>query len=205
MTRIVHFRVAERSARTLIVVAALLLLPSCSALKQIAALRSVDFSVDRVGDVALAGIELSRFDSYDDIGLLDAGRLAAGVATGRLPLRLTVFVAAANPSANSVTARLVRLDWALFLNNTETVRGIVEQAVEIPSGQTVAIPVSVELNLVDFFDRGARDLVDLALGLSGQGGRPTDVRLRATPTIDTPVGPISYPRPIDIVRIRTGS
>lgn len=201
----VHSRAAARFILAPFLVAAVLVLPACSALRQIAALRSVDFSVDRVGDVALAGIDLSRINSYDDIGLLDAGRLAAGVATRRLPLRLTVFVAASNPAANSVTARMVRMDWALFLNNTETVRGIVEQAVDIPSGQTVAIPVSVELNLVDFFDRGARDLVDLALGLSGQGGRPTDIRLRATPTVDTPIGPISYPRPIDIVRTRTGS
>ncbi len=170
-------------------------------LGKVAALRSVDFSVDRVGGISLAGVDVSGVSSFDDIGLLDAGRITAGVATKRLPLRMTVFVAAANPSDNP-SARMLRLDWSLFLNHTETVRGIVEQAVDIPTGQTVAIPVAVEVNLADFFDSGARDLVNLVLGLTGQGSRPTDVRLRATPTIDTPIGPIAYPRPIDIVRTR---
>jgi hypothetical protein len=46
--------------------------------------------------------------------------------------------------------------------------------------------------------------VNLALSLSGRGGAPTEVTLRATPTIETALGPIRYPRPITIVTATTG-
>jgi hypothetical protein len=57
---------------------------------------------------------------------------------------------------------------------------------------------------VDFFEGSAQDLVNLALSLTGQGGEPTEVSLRATPTVDTALGPIRYPRPITIVSREIG-
>jgi hypothetical protein len=62
----------------------------------------------------------------------------------------------------------------------------------------------VRLNLVDFFEGSAQDLLELALSLSGQGGEPKSVALRATPIIDTPLGPMRYPRPITIVNAEAG-
>jgi hypothetical protein len=65
--------------------------------------------------------------------------------------------------------------------------------------------VIIELDLVDFFDRNLRDLVELALSISGQGGEPKNVSLQATPTIDTPIGEMEYPRPITILSRDVGS
>jgi len=66
------------------------------------------------------------------------------------------------------------------------------------------VPISMSLNLVDFFQGSARDLVNLALSLTGQGGAPTEVALRATPTVETAIGPIRYPQPITIVSHEVG-
>jgi protein involved in polysaccharide export with SLBB domain len=56
-----------------------------------------------------------------------------------------------------------------------------------------------ELDLYDFFSGRAEDLFGLALAATGAGGQTMNIALRATPTIQTPIGPIRYPSPITIV------
>jgi hypothetical protein len=46
----------------------------CATLQQVMALRDVDFSLDRVADVRLGGLELDRVRSYSDLGVADAAR-----------------------------------------------------------------------------------------------------------------------------------
>jgi hypothetical protein len=62
----------------------------------------------------------------------------------------------------------------------------------------------MSLNLREFFDGGAESMVNLAADLAGLGNDPTLIALRAIPTIDTPLGPISYPSPITIVSQSVG-
>lgn len=183
---------------------ALLIVPAlsiagCQALQQFAALRQVDFGLDRVSDVNLAGIRVDDVRSYDDLRPTEIARIAASLAQGRLPAEFDLHVAARNPAENSVDARLLRMDWKLFLEDRETVNGVIEQDLLLPVGATTAFPVSIRLDLVQFFGDNLRDLVNLALSLSGQGGEPTNIRLEAIPTIQTPIGPIQYPTPIAIV------
>ena len=71
-------------------------------------------------------------------------------------------------------------------------------------GAPTDVPITISLDLVDFFEANARDLVELALSLSGRGGAPKEVALRATPVVDTPLGPIRYPEPITIVSREVG-
>ena len=87
----------------------------------------------------------------------------------------------------------------MLLEQRETVSGTIEREYVFPPGQPQDVPIAIELDLLDFFERNAQDLFDLARNLAGQGGAPKNVALRALPTIDTPIGPISYPRPITIV------
>jgi hypothetical protein len=111
---------------------------------------------------------------------------------------------AENPAENSTDARLVRMDWTLLLQERETLSGVFADNVLLPPGQPTDVPITVSLNLVEFFEGSARDLVELALSLSGQGGSPKNVALRATPVIDTPIGPMRYPQPITILSREVG-
>ncbi|HSW29334.1 MAG TPA: hypothetical protein VLH75_07550 [Longimicrobiales bacterium] len=174
-------------------------LSGCATLQHMAALRQVDFSLDRVSGISLAGVEISRVQRYEDLGLMDAARIAAAMTSGRLPLDLTLHVQADNPQGNG-QASMVALDWTLLLQEKETVSGGLTQAVLIPNGGTADIPLAVSLDLLDFFQGSGRDLVNLALSLAGGEAPPTTVSLRATPTIETPLGPIRYPQPITIAR-----
>ena len=172
---------------------------SCATLQQIAALRNVEFSLDRVSDLRLAGIDLGRIHSFEDLGILDAGRMALAVSQKRLPLDFRLHLSAENPATNTISARLVQMDWTLLLQDRETLSGVFDGDVLLPPGQPTDVPLTISLNLVDFFEGSAQDLLELALSLAGQGGAPKEVALRATPVIDTPLGPMRYPRPITIL------
>jgi hypothetical protein len=117
------------------------------------------------------------------------------LARGSLPLALTLDLGATNPEGNP-DARLLALDWELFLDGRPTVSGGLPSAMTLPSGAVTPVRLEMELDLREFFDGSARELVNLAAGLAGIGGEPVAIRLEAVPTVDTPLGPIRYPRPL---------
>ena len=174
-------------------------LAGCQTLRQVASLRLVDFALDRVTDVDLAGVPLDRLQNYEDLRPTDLARLAGALSRSEMPVAFDLHLAAENPPDNPVDARMLEMDWTLFLEGRETVSGVLNEEIVLPSGAVTDIPLSIRLDLVDFFGNNLRDLVELALSLSGQGGAPTNVRLEALPTIQTPLGPIRYSQPITIV------
>ena len=175
-----------------------MLMSGCQTLQEVANLRNVDFNLDRVSNVRLAGVSLAEVRSVDDIGVTDMLRIGAAYSDGVLPLQFTTVVEARNPSENGENARLTELDWRLFLNDRETIAGRFDREVVIPPGEPTDIPIAMELDLIEFFDGSRRDIVDLALALAGDG-EPTNIKLRARPTIQTALGPMRYPNEILIV------
>ncbi len=173
----------------------LLVLPSCAALQSLTALSQVRFELDRVSELHLAGVRLDDVRSYEDLSVLDAARIGSALVNRTLPLDAIVHVGANNPGDNP-EARLLALDWTLFLRDRETVSGVLDDEVVLPSGQRTDVPVGVRMDLLEFFDGGTRELVDLALALGGVGQEPVDVRLEALPTIQTRLGPIRYSEPL---------
>ena len=176
----------------------------CATLQQFAALRSVDFSLDRVSNPRLAGIDLAQIRSYGDLGFADAARLALAVTQQNLPMDFQLHLRAENPEENATDARLTRMDWTLLLQDRETLRGVFEDEVLLPPGEPRDIPIRISLNLVEFFEGSAQDMVELALTIAGHGGAPKGVALRASPVVETPLGPIRYPTPITILSREVG-
>lgn len=177
---------------------------ACAALQQLAALRRVEFDLAGVGRARLAGVDLTRVRSYQDLAAADVATIGLAVARGDLPLEMTLDVRARNPEDNRVTAKLTRLRWSLYLQDQETVNGSVDQAVELPPGQPTLVPVVARLDLMDFFTGSVPSLVNIALAALGQEAPATTISLRAAPSVDTPVGPIEYPSPITIARRTVG-
>jgi len=171
----------------------------CATLQQFAALRQVEFAIDGVGAGRLAGIDLARVRSAGDLRAADAARLAAAVADEELPLEFTVNVLAENPAENQTTARMVRFAWTLLLDDRETIDGVVDREISLPPGDPQVIPLRMRLDLIEFFDGSATDLLNLALRFAGADAETADVKLRALPTVETPLGPIEYPATITIV------
>lgn len=187
---------ALRGARLAILSFAAAAITACAALEEIAALRNVDFALAGATGGTLAGVPLQSMRSYRDLGAVDVARVAAAIARREVPVETELLVRASNPAGNA-TARLVRLDWTLFLDDQETVSGVLDRQYVLAPGASQNIPVRVNLDLLDFFDRQLEQVVDLALALAGRG-EPQRVRLEAIPSIETPLGPIRYPSPIPI-------
>ena len=177
---------------------------ACTALQQIAALRQVSFSLAGTRNARLAGVDISRIRSYRELSALDVGRIAYAVARKDLPLDFVLDVRGENPADNKVTATMIRLAWTLLLNDKETISGTLDTALAFPPGAPTTFPMGMRVNLMQFFDGPAESLVDLAASIAGISSDPTRITLRGVPTIDTPVGRISYPTPITIVSRTVG-
>ncbi len=177
----------------------------CTTLKEIANLRNVQFNINALSGLELAGIDLMRVKGYEDLSAMDVVRVGAAVSRNELPVEFVLDVMAANPEENGVQARMVRMDWTLLLEDVETISGVFDDEVVIPSGDTRQFPIAIRLDLIQFFDRNAPDLVELALSLAGENGEAKNVKLRAIPTIRTALGEIRYPEPITIVSADLGS
>jgi hypothetical protein len=175
-----------------------LALPGCATLQQVAALPQVRFFIDRASDADLAGIDLGGLRRVEDLRATDALLIANAVRRKRLPLRFDLHVGAENASPHRYDLRLERLEWTLLLEDRETVSGVFARDLVIGSAGVTDIPISIELDLLRFFDEGASDLVGLSLRAAGAGG-PTNVKLRARPTLRTPLGPVRFPNEITIV------
>lgn len=195
-------RIRPSRGRTVAAFSALLMLGGCATLRQVAALRHVDFSLAGTSETTLAGIPIQSTRSFNDLSTLQVARLAAAIAQGTLPFQTVIQVEADNP-ANNVQARLLKLDWTLFLDDKKTVSGQLDQEYVLPPGKPVIVPVPVQLDLLQFFNDQLEGLVNLALAASGEGGS-SRIRLEATPSIQTPLGPIRYPEPIRIEKVVGG-
>lgn len=176
----------------------------CATLQQYAALRNVDFSLDRVSDLRLAGIDLGNIRSFDDLTVMDAGRLVLAVSRNELPMDFRLHLLAENPADNATEARLIQMDWTLLLQGRETLSGVFDRETLLPPGQPTDVPLTISMNLLDFFDGSAQDLLELALSIADQGGTPKELEIRAIPTIQTPLGPMRYPQPITILSREVG-
>ncbi|MFW5947700.1 MAG: hypothetical protein ACOCUW_04340 [Gemmatimonadota bacterium] len=172
------------------------LLAGCATLQEMVALRDVEFSLAGVTDGSLAGVPITTVRSYDDLGALDIARVVGAYTRGELPLETTLRVRAANPADNS-QARLVSLAWTLFLDDRETVSGVLDRDYVLPPGEPVDVPVRVELDLLEFFDGRLEQLANLALAAAG-AGQPTRIHLEAIPSVETPLGVVRYPEPVRI-------
>ncbi len=186
------------------IVFVMVFLSGCSTLREITNLRNVDFGIDALTDLRVAGVDAQDLGSYDDLSALDIVRIGAAVSRRELPLSFVLDVVADNPAENGVQARMVKMDWTLLLEDRETISGSFEDEVVIPSGETRHLPIRIELDLIKFFEGNARDLVDIALSLAGEGGEAKNVKLRAVPTIQTVLGPLRYPEAITIVSTTIG-
>ncbi len=161
------------------------------------------FKLDGLSGFTLLGIPLSGKQS---ISIEDGLKLLPAFRDKSFPASFNLNVAAINPNdstggAPGATATLRNFAWTLLIDSVQTISGDIAQPVSIPgTGQTVIIPLQMNLDLYKFFaDKGYQGLLNLALALGGANPQLKRVQLQAQPTIDTRLGPITYPGKITIV------
>jgi hypothetical protein len=170
----------------------------CGTMRGINALRDVDFEVDRVNDVRVAGMRVGGPHGAAEVDPAETAMLAAAALSGHLPLECEVVVRATNPPSNPVTAELVRMDWTLLLDGRKTVGGRVARPYTIPPGESADVPVHVAVDLFQMLGREMPTLLRLAAALAGDGRSPVDARLQLNPYLETPLGAMRFPHAITV-------
>ncbi len=169
-------------------------------------LQRLQFKLGSVNNFTLAGISIGGARTINDFSVLDAAKLVAAFSNSKFPASFTLNVLAKNPNdgtggTKNTSAVLKSLAWRLFLDDKETINGNIPHSIEIPGvGKETTIPIDISLDLYKFFkDQGYESIVNLALALGGVSGSSSRIKLKATPTVDTFLGPIKYPGEITIV------
>ena len=179
-------------------------LSSCGVANALLGLSKIQFKLNDVQSVRLAGIDVANKHSVSDFSIMDGVNLLGAFTSGKLPLTFTLNVAAKNPNQPNGTSlsalQVTDFPWRLLINNHETVTGNIGSPVSVPAGGTTTmIPLQVSVDLKEFFaDKGYNDLLQIALALAGQGGAG-QLQLKATPEMGSPLGRLRYPGELTIV------
>ena len=201
--------------RRSLLVALLVLLSSamngCSTLKSVAdaltSLGKLQFKLGDVNNFSLGGINISSLSSYTDINPMQVIDLTSAVRKNKLPVSFTLKILARNPNDGTATKAtplfLRKMVWTLSIDDRKTITGVTDRRLEIPaSGQTTTIPVTMDLDLMQFFsDKGFDDIMNLAFAIGGRSGSSSRLKLTARVTVENPVTqqPFEYPSEITVV------
>jgi len=166
----------------------------------------LQFKLENVANFKVAGITIANKSALTDFSIMDGLSLSRAVAGGRLPAEFTINIAAVNPNdgkggSPARSATLSSLDFRLLIDDVQTIKGDITSPLDIPgTGQSTIIPVTVSLDLYEYFgNKGYDGLVNLALALGGAKGSASHIKLDARPTVSTVLGPVSYPGRITII------
>ncbi|MBI3259794.1 MAG: LEA type 2 family protein [Ignavibacteriae bacterium] len=202
-----YLGVFQRTALLSLCIALSFSLQSCpSVLNALNNLQRLQFKLENVSNFRVAGIQIDNKSKLSDFSISDGLSLSRAVATNRFPATFTINVAAINPNdgkgtAPQRTATLSSLDFQLIIDDLPTIKGDISQPLDIPgNGQTTMVPVTVSMDLYEYFgNKGYDGLVNLALVLGGAKGSTSHIKLDARPTVSTAIGNIAYPGRIIIV------
>lgn len=178
---------------------------SCSVVKQLTNISRLQFRLNSVSDFTINGINISNKTSIRDFNVFDSAQLLNSIAKGSLPVSFNLNIEAKNPNDGGGYPRqdldIVDFKWRLIIDDVETLSGNIARPISVPgTGETTIFPITVQLDLYKFFsDRGFDNLVNLALAIGGKNQNLSRIVLKATPTVQTPFGKITYPGELEII------
>lgn len=169
--------------------------------KNLASLQNLKFKLENITNFKLIGIDLASKNSISNFSVTDGLKLTQAFTSKSFPADFVLNIAASNPNdgtkgTRSTLATITSLDWQLYIDDVQTVSGILNDKFDVPaSGQKTIIPLRINVDLYKFFqNKSYEGIVNLALALGGVNGSAARVKLDARPTVNTPFGPISSPR-----------
>lgn len=178
---------------------------SCSVVKQLTNISRLQFRLNSVSDFTINGINISNKTSIRDFNVFDSAQLLNSIAKGSLPVSFNLNIEAKNPNDGGGYPRqdldIVDFKWRLIIDDVETLSGNIARPISVPgTGEIIIFPITVQLDLYKFFsDRGFDNLINLALAIGGKNQNLSRIVLKATPTIQTPFGKITYPGELEII------
>lgn len=162
--------------------------------QQIKALEKCRYRVISASNISVAGTDVKRLINNQDINLGSLPALAFGLLRKDVPMRATINMEIENPAGN--LAAINQFEYKILINNQELADGFVDRQVSIAAGQTVTVPVAVNVNVYQFISN-ARVMSEISDFLRG-GDRKGLVTLKIKPSIMVGGTLIKYPGYITI-------
>jgi hypothetical protein len=180
---------------------------SCTGIKDaIVNVQRLQFKLGNITNMKVAGVSFGNKLAIKDFSLLDGASLLSAFTSGKLNTSFTLNVLAKNPNdgtggTSNTSAVIKSLAWRLFIDDSELINGNVSQGIDVPGvGKETVIPIDMAFDLLSFFKGDNYDkLVNLGLALGGKSGSCARVKLGVKPTVDTFLGPITYPGEITVI------
>jgi len=185
----------------LLLLMAILPFSSCSLFDQARDMKQFakcEFRLKDVQDATLAGVYVQEKKQFSDLSFSEAGQISMSAIRGKLPLSFTLRVEVRNP--NPKPATMNSFLWELYIDDVEITNGKVTHDVYVPpDGGITIMPVSINVDLFQVLSGESADAVtNFGMNLSGSGGVPSRIKLRAKPNIWVAGKRISYPGYITI-------
>ncbi len=157
--------------------------------------RRLKFKLYNIDNFNLCGVNLSSKVQISDFSFSEAAIITSSFASNKLPAQFVLNVEAVNPNDGSggsqqTSATLTSFEWALYIDNAETVKGNVNEPIEIPGrGSSTIIPLTISIDLYEFFaSKSYEGIVNIALALGGVSSSPARLKLIARPKVSTIFG-----------------
>ncbi|MBP9191312.1 MAG: hypothetical protein KBF96_02050 [Ignavibacteria bacterium] len=185
----------------------IIFLYSCSGVKDaVTNAQRLQFKLGSVDNFNMAGVNISKIKSLNDVNLIDGAVLLAAFAGGSMPASFDVNLIAKNPDTypggSKESSSLIKsVSWRLLIDGQEMVGGEVDKNIIIPGvGQSVTIPIPVKLDLAKLMsDGGYEKIMNLALAIGGKSGSSSRLTLKIRPVADIFMGEIFSPGEIDVI------
>jgi LEA14-like dessication related protein len=155
-------------------------------------LSKCEFRIKNVENIKAANINIQKLTSIDELGFLEAAKIATEILSGSLPLVADLNIEVKNP--NKGKAALTKLDWIVLIDDYEIANGIVNQRFEVPGGSTAIMPMHIQTDLKKVISKDTgKFLVNFAFNLVDKNDKPTRISIKAKPTIMVGKKEITYP------------
>ena len=183
------------------------ILYSCSGISDaVKNAQRLQFKLGSVDNFDLAGVNISKIKTLNDVNLIDGAVLLAAFAGGSMPASFDVNLIAKNPDTypggSAESSSLIKsISWRLLIDGQEMVGGEVDKNIIIPGvGKSVTIPIPVKLDLAQLFGNGGYEkIMNLALAIGGKSGTSSRLTLKIRPVADIFMGEIFSPGEIAVI------
>lgn len=179
---------------------------ACSVLQTISNISRLKYKIASAANYQLSGVEIRNKKSLKDFNAMEVLKLSGGLMRGSLPLTFTLNIEAKNPNDGSggfpaTDISIANFPWRLFVNDKEVVSGELKEPVLVPGkGEATIIPLQIQFDVAKSFkEKSLDDLLSMVLQVAGAGGSTSNLKLKAQPSLGTPIGVIKYPDEITIV------
>lgn len=177
--------------------AACLMCTSCSVLETIANqivgvanLANCEYSLKNVNNVSVAGVNLKNL-SNGSVSATDVVKLAAAIASKKVPLAMNVNIDVNNPTDQQ--ASLTAMDWIMEIEGQQLASGTNTQPYTITAGKTTVVPLAVSTDVYSLFSAGGVEALKKFANSFSADGTSSKVALKIKPSLT--VGTVNIPTP----------